>query len=194
MAVDKLNRKRLLGGATVLWSLSTFITGSYDSLLVLAIMRFFMGAMMAAYEPAVYSLVADYFPPEKHSTANSVAAAGTYIGAGLCSLSVILINALGWRNSLNVIGGSGMAIGALVLLFVKEPVRNIFKKYENQEKGIVEEEEPEIKEEQKPIWALFKQSLSDIMSNPVTRLATFGGMFRFFGMFACDYYLPSFFM
>lgn len=32
------------------------------------------------------------------------------------------------------------------------------------------------------------------MRNPVTRYATFGSMFRFFGMFACDYYLPSFFL
>ena len=131
IAVDKFNRKLLLGFATVAWSLSTVITGSVDSLVVLAVMRFLMGAMMSAYEPAMYSLVTDYFPPEKHATANSIAAAGTYIGAGLCSLSVIMIKALGWRNTLNTIGGFGIVFGLACLLFVKEPIRGIFKKYEN---------------------------------------------------------------
>ena len=32
------------------------------------------------------------------------------------------------------------------------------------------------------------------MRNPVTRFATFGTMFRFWGIFACDYYLPAYFL
>lgn len=40
----------------------------------------------------------------------------------------------------------------------------------------------------------FKGALSDIMTNPVTRFATIGTMFRFFSMFACDYFMPAFFL
>lgn len=40
----------------------------------------------------------------------------------------------------------------------------------------------------------FKGALSYIVKNPVTRFATLGTMFRFFGMFACDYFMPAFYL
>ena len=42
--------------------------------------------------------------------------------------------------------------------------------------------------------AKFKQSLLYIISNPITRYTTLGNMFRFFGMFASDYFMPAFFL
>jgi hypothetical protein len=40
----------------------------------------------------------------------------------------------------------------------------------------------------------FAQSLTDLIKNPVTRYCTLGTSFRKLGIFACDYYLPAFFM
>ena len=41
---------------------------------------------------------------------------------------------------------------------------------------------------------MIKDSLAYCMKNPITRLSTVAGMFRYFGMFATDFYLPSFYL
>lgn len=46
----------------------------------------------------------------------------------------------------------------------------------------------------KGLMVAFKDALVDCYKNKVIRLATIGGMFRFFGIFACDYYLPAFYL
>ena len=51
-----------------------------------------------------------------------------------------------------------------------------------------------IEDDKTSLTTKFKGALSYIVINPVTRYATLGTMFRFFGMFACDYYMPAFFL
>mgnify|MGYP003695031247 CR=1 FL=1 len=91
--------------------------------MVLAVMRFLLGATQAACEPASFSLIADYFPSNKVSTATSILTAAPYLGSGLSSLSVILIAAMGWRSCFTFMGALGVGFGALGLLFMKEPKR-----------------------------------------------------------------------
>jgi sugar phosphate permease len=67
--------------------------------------------------------LADYFPINKRSTVNSILNSGVYIGSALSSFSIITISQLGWRATFNLYGSLGMAIGAAILFFVKEPVR-----------------------------------------------------------------------
>ena len=43
IAADKYNRKRMITLACFGWSLTSFVTGSVNSLTVLAVMRFFLG-------------------------------------------------------------------------------------------------------------------------------------------------------
>ena len=122
-ASDKYSRKWILGLACIGWSLTSIGTGSINSLAVLALMRFLLGATQAACEPASFSLIADYFPSNKVSTATSILTAAPYLGSGLSSLSVILIAAKGWRYSFNFMGVLGLIFGGLGLLFMKEPKR-----------------------------------------------------------------------
>jgi hypothetical protein len=44
-------------------------------------------------------------------------------GAGLCPLSVILLNKVGWKLTMQYIGLSAMIVGSLCLFFIKEPKR-----------------------------------------------------------------------
>lgn len=125
IAVDKGNRARILACATIVFSLTSLSTGVFNSLLILGIMRFLLGAAQSAAEPAMYSMISDYFPPEKISTANSVLMAGAYLGGGTGSLSIMLIKAYGWRACFNVMGISGVVIGLLSLLLVREPERKL---------------------------------------------------------------------
>ena len=101
-------------------------TGSINSLAVLALMRFVLGSMQAANDPTIYSLLSDYFPTNKVSTANAITACSGYVGSGLSSLSIILIATKGWRYCFNLMGGIGAVIAALAFFFVKEPVRGAF--------------------------------------------------------------------
>lgn len=122
-AVDTKNRKLIVALACIGWSLTSICTGSINSLAVLALMRFILGATQAACEPASFSLLADYFPSNKVSTATSILTAGPYLGSGLSSLSVIMIASMGWRACFNFMGAIGVVFGALGLLFMKEPKR-----------------------------------------------------------------------
>ncbi len=44
IAAEKYNRKIMLGLACIAWSLTTYLSGSVNSLLIFGIMRFILGA------------------------------------------------------------------------------------------------------------------------------------------------------
>jgi MFS family permease len=90
-ASDKFSRKWIVCLACIAWSLTSICTGSINSFAVMIVMRFLLGAFQAACEPASFSMIADYFPSNKVSTATSVLTAAPYVGTGLTSLLVILI-------------------------------------------------------------------------------------------------------
>ena len=144
-AIDKYNRIKIISIACIGWSLCTYLTGAVNSLAVLAGMRFLLGVTQSVADPCLFSLVADFFPGDKIAKANGILMGGAYIGAGLSALNVILINAFGWRGCLKTIGLFGFSIAAAALVFVREPVRDQFKKFERQQReiqsGIKEKEE-----------------------------------------------------
>ena len=71
----------------------------------------------------MYSLVSDYFPQKRISTINSLLAAGSYLGAGLSSVSIYIIAAYGWRASFIYTGLAGLFLALSALLFIREPSR-----------------------------------------------------------------------
>jgi MFS family permease len=93
----KVNRKLMLGVMMIIGSLSTFLTGSVNSFPLLCAMRVLHGSMNSATSPLTYSLVADYIPPERRATANSILSSAIYIGIAMSSISIMLIQKTGWR-------------------------------------------------------------------------------------------------
>jgi MFS family permease len=69
-----------------------------------------------------YSLVSDYFPPDKRTTANSILSSANFVGIALSSMTILLIKEIGWRGSYMAMGGMGI-LGSLMLFFLKNPVR-----------------------------------------------------------------------
>lgn len=58
------NRKNLLGVVSILWSVTTLLSGAVDSFTVFAGMRVLLGVLESASNPLAYSLIRDYFPAD----------------------------------------------------------------------------------------------------------------------------------
>ena len=91
LLVDKFKRKYILSAVCLSWSLTALATGATNSFAVLCLMRFMLGLSIAGTEPSCYSMLGDYFPSRMRTTANSLLNTAHYIGAGIISLSVLVI-------------------------------------------------------------------------------------------------------
>ena len=59
-----------------------------NSFPLFVVLRFLNGIAMSAVEPAIFSLVGDYFPSSMKSTAIALIIAGTFLGASGSSLCI----------------------------------------------------------------------------------------------------------
>ena len=178
LLVDKISRKNLLVLSVCIFSASTMVSSATNSFYVLFLMRFILGMFVSATEPAGFSMLGDYFPKSVRTTANAILGTGAYLGSGFSSLLIIIVGTFGWRSAYAFNGLLGLAVGLLGLLIIREPERGLFKKIEDEKSG-------EYK---------FIGSLQDNLAHPVSRWATLGACFRYFGITACDYYVPMFFL
>ena len=126
--VDKVNRKDLLIASTLIFSISSMISGYTSSFGVLFLMRFILGLFVSGIEPAGFSLLGDYFPRKIRSTANALLGTGGYLGGGISALLVMIISKYGWRAAYYAQGIFGIAIAALGLILMREPERGTLDK------------------------------------------------------------------
>jgi MFS family permease len=59
IASEKLNRKRMVAVSCIAFSVASIVTGSTNSLLMVAVMRASLGAFQGAFEPAAFSIISD---------------------------------------------------------------------------------------------------------------------------------------
>jgi MFS family permease len=86
-------------------------------------MRAALGAFQGSFEPAAFSIVADDFQENDRPLANSILTTAPFVGGGLTAFNVMLIAAVGWRATINIMGAIGVAFGLLSLLLMQEPKR-----------------------------------------------------------------------
>ena len=91
------NRKQMMIFTILALSCFQLTTGIVDSFAVMVAMRFLHGMISSAVNPLAFSLMSDYFPQDKRSTANSIISSGNFIGIALSSMTILLIKAVGWR-------------------------------------------------------------------------------------------------
>lgn len=193
---DQVNRKWYLGIVIILASLTMGISGFVNSFAVLAIMRVFHGMFNSASNPLSFSLITDYFPPDKRATANSIIQAGNYIGVGVSSLSILLISQFGWRVCYGVMGGAGILFGLATMLLVKEPERGRYldeaTKQKEKEKKEQAEAEALKNKGKNPIVGFF-ENISIVFSLPTARNVLIASSLRNFGGMCISSFLPVFF-
>lgn len=128
------SRVRIIAVCLAFWSVMTaacglaadvaiggFVIGGFWVLLVC---RVGVGLGEAGCTPPANSLIADYFPPRRRSTAIGYYAMGVTIGALLANLiGGPVADWFGWRAAFYVLGLPGIAVAILFVMTTREPPR-----------------------------------------------------------------------
>jgi len=136
---DNWNRTKLIAIGVLLWGIATAACGLAGSFATLFVARIMVGVGEATLSPAAYSLISDYFPPEKRARAMSVYTSGIYFGVGAAlvfgGLVIGMVGSIGgielpivgrvhaWQAVFFAVGLPGVVFFVIVKLFVREPVR-----------------------------------------------------------------------
>lgn len=136
--VDRFNRVRIMIAGVLFWSATTIACGLSRNYWQLFLARTGVGAGEAALSPAAWSVLADYFHPDRLSRPISVYLMGPYIGAGIAmiagaevldftrgsgSIDLPLFGELApWQFTFIAVGLPGILIAALIAT-IREPVR-----------------------------------------------------------------------
>lgn len=136
--VDRFHRVVILIGGVLAWSASTVGCGLSRTYAQLLFARMGVGAGEATLTPGSWSILADYFPPDRLARPMSVFLIGPYLGAGLAliagaeviawtetidELSVPLLGVIApWQFTFIALGLPGAVIAAL-LATIREPKR-----------------------------------------------------------------------
>lgn len=121
---DKTSRKWMICIGLSVWTVMTFVSGFATSFAFLVTARMLVGLSQAMLSPAVYSYLADLFPPEKRATIFSFYASGIFLGVGASFLiGGTIANEFDWRTSLIAVSIPGLILVPMAVWFIKEPDR-----------------------------------------------------------------------
>ncbi len=178
--VDRKNRRFMISCGIFFWSIATISCGVAKSFWALFLARVGVGVGEATLSPAAFSMIADYFPPEKLTRPLSFYLTGVWVGIGMAfilggavidivtSMDPITVPFLGelksWQIVFMTVGAPGLLF-PLILLTVREPVRrNKMLRAGSSSTGQV--------------------SLKDAMSFVWTKRSTYGPLFAGLGLHA----------
>ncbi len=135
---DTRSRRNLVAACVVVWSIFTSACSIAKSFWSLFFTRIGVGVGEAGLSPAAYSLISDYFPPERLGVAISIYYMGVFLGSALALLvggvvvdtmsrihtvTLPLIGTIAsWRVTFLVVGLPGL-LGALLVYTIREPMR-----------------------------------------------------------------------
>lgn len=121
---DRHSRVKIIAIGCVVWSACTVMTGFAASPWQIALARVGVGVGEAAFAAPAYSLLADFFKPERRGIAFAILGLATYIGQiGGQGAGPIIAQAYDWRMAFFLLGGAGLALGLLLPLVVRDPPR-----------------------------------------------------------------------
>jgi MFS family permease len=115
LLADRTDRRRLMAGVLVLWSLATGLAGAVQAFWQLFAVRAALGVGDAINDPAAQSLVADYYAADVRGRAYAWQRVVPTVGLGLgTALGGALYALFGWRVAVLAIGLPGIAVALLV--------------------------------------------------------------------------------
>jgi MFS family permease len=121
---DRAKRVWIISGACALWSLFTVLCGTAQNFIQLALYRMGVGVGEAGGSPPSYSLISDYFPPEKRGVGLAIYSLGVPAGSMIGAFAAGRIaEAHGWRTAFYAMGLPGLIMAVVVLIMIREPKR-----------------------------------------------------------------------
>lgn len=122
IAVDRINRTRLLSATTAFWAVAMTLSACATSFPMLLATRAVLGAATAVAGPAVASLIGDWFPTAERGRIYGWVLAGEIIGTGIGFIASVDLAAVSWRLAFVALALPALAL-ALVLRRSREPAR-----------------------------------------------------------------------
>lgn len=178
LLADRKSRKWIITIALGLWSLMTAFCGLATNFVQLSLARLFVGVGEAGGVAPAYSLVSDYFPPEKRARALAIYSFGIPIGSAVGIIfGGVIATILDWRAAFIIVGLAGVVLAPIFALTMREPKRGAFDKPGAATGG-----------------APIGQVVNTLMSKPSFWLLSFGAAcssMMGYGLFA---WLPAFFV
>jgi len=123
---DRFGPRRMLTLGLVLWGVFSALTAAIphniaNALLILAVIRFLLGAGEAVMFPASNQFVARWIPSYERGAANGIIFAGVGVGsAATPTLITFIMLHYGWRTSFLLSGLIGFAAGAVWFLAARD--------------------------------------------------------------------------
>lgn len=135
---DISNRRNIIAASVLVWSVATSLCGVSKNFTQLFLARVGVGAGEGGLAPAAYSMLADYFPPQRLPAAMGVYQMGLYVGSAAAlllggalstvippgeSITLPVLGAMkGWHLVFIALGVPGVLL-TLLLFGVREPRR-----------------------------------------------------------------------
>jgi MFS family permease len=123
---ERANRPLIISAATGVWSVFTVMCAYVTNFNQLLLARVGVGVGEAGCTPPAHSLIVDYAPPEKRSSALAFYGMGPPLG-GLLGMAFggLIADAYGWRTAFLVAGAPGLAFAVLAALTLVEPRKKL---------------------------------------------------------------------
>ncbi len=120
---DRFSRPKLLALASLLWGASTWLNAIVPTYPLFLVTRAATGIDDSSY-PGLYSLISDYYPPQKRGKVYGFLQVAQPAGYLLGMILALAFGAaFGWRNVFFLTGGLGLLLSAVIFLFVKDRPR-----------------------------------------------------------------------
>jgi MFS family permease len=124
LIADRSNRRNLIALALAVWSGMTALSGLAANIVHLILARIGVGIGEAGCSPPAHSMIADYYPPERRSTAMGIYTLGISSGIMIAYLAGGWVaQNIGWREAFLIVGLPGLALAVLVRFTMIEPQR-----------------------------------------------------------------------
>lgn len=117
---DKLNKKWLIIGSLMVWSVVTLSMGYAKTFYQLYFLRALMGVSEAFYIPAGLALIADYHKEHTRSLAIGLHMSGIYLGQALGGFGATIAANYSWQTTFQFFGMIGIFYSGVLILFLRE--------------------------------------------------------------------------
>lgn len=116
---DKFGSRKVIAIAILFWSLFTVLTGMAWSLMSMIIIRFMFGLGEGGYPAASSKAIADVFPKEERTSAQTIMMSSNSLGGVIAPLiATPLLVWVGWQNLFISIGLAGVLVAALLWYYL----------------------------------------------------------------------------